>query len=422
MRLHHRCFHANLEFEGAALKLLITLEDHLTRCADGSFYGRGPIGYEVWAKYTEFFEEIMLLARVHAGKEGRSGAQRVDGPAVIVHELPDYTGPAQYLRSFPRLRSRVREAIASSDAYLLRIPGLVGRLAWREIRREKKPFSVEIMGDPWDSLGPGSIKAALRPLYRRMLTRDTRFMCAQANAVLYWSQEALQRRYPPGDSAFTVVSPEVILSQGFATPDKLRERFLRIEELCRPGGRNGNVMRLGFIGGLEHMYKGLDILLPALSLCMQRGLNLKVILVGEGRYRRSMETLATSLCLSDQVVFIGQLEFGKPIFDFLDSIDLFVMPSRQEGMPRALVEAMSRGCPCIAFAVGGIPEILAREDIVPAGNKKALADKIFEVARNLERMKQMSQRNTERAKSFSPEVLLNTRRAFLRHIGRHFSN
>src|SRR5690348_764260 len=401
------------------MRLLITLEDHLFRGADGSIYGHGPVGYAVWTRYAEFFDEVLLLARVRNSTAPDSSSQKVDGPSVSVHELPDYAGPLEYAWNLPALKARVRQAVSSCDAYLLRLPGLVGPLAWREIRKLGKPFAAEVLGDPWDSLGPGSIKAFLRPLYRHLLTRDTKLICKQANAVLYVSHEALQRRYPSGRDAYSFASSDVTLPCGFAEPHQVARRFQRIDRLRQSNDQRGQSIQLGFIGSLEQMYKGPDIFLGALSLCLQSGLKFNAFLVGQGRCRQAMESLALELSLRDHVTFLGQLGFGKPVADFLDSVDLFVMPSRQEGLPRALVEAMSRGCPCIASDVGGIPELLASEDILPPGNARGLTEKILEVAGSSQRLVAMSKRNLKRAKQFDPVTLLEKRRAFLRHIRSH---
>jgi glycosyltransferase involved in cell wall biosynthesis len=399
------------------MRLLITIEDHLFREADGYIYGQGTVNYTVWAKYLEFFDEVALLARTRDNRGAHSSCQRVDGPSVFVHGLPDYAGPRRYAWNLPTLKARVRQAVSSCDAYLFRVPGLVGPLAWREIRKLGKPFAAELLGDPWDSLGPGSIKAFLRPIYRYLLTRDTKSICEQAAAVLYVSREALQRRYPAGKRAYTAISPDVNLCQGYASPLLMTERFRRIEECCQ--SPNARPLHIGFIGSLAQMYKGPDTFLQALSLCLQGGLKFNAFLVGEGRYRRTMEELAAELGISEHVAFLGQLGFGKQIADFLDSVDLFVMPSRAEGFGRALVEAMSRGCPAIGSSVGGITELLAPKDRVPSGDANALAAKILEVMGNSKRLKQMSQRNLERAKRFDPVTLFEKRRAFLRHIRSH---
>jgi glycosyltransferase involved in cell wall biosynthesis len=159
--------------------------------------------------------------------------------------------------------------------------------------------------------------------------------------------------------------------------------------------------------------------LQALAICLKRGTLLKASFVGEGQYLKDMESLSRSLSVAGYVSFLGQLDFGAPVYDFLDSMDLFVMPSRAEGLPRALVEAMARGCPCIGSNVGGIPELLAPEDLVPPNNPEALAQKIMEVTANPQRMKAMSERNVACAKQFDPEVLREARLAFYKYVRDH---
>jgi glycosyltransferase involved in cell wall biosynthesis len=89
----------------------------------------------------------------------------------------------------------------------------------------------------------------------------------------------------------------------------------------------------------------------------------------------------------------------------LDQADLFVLPSRQEGLSRATIEAMARALPCICSTVGGTPELLPPEDMVPCNDVDALAHKIRDVATNPERMAHMSARNLEKAKGYREEVL-----------------
>ena len=178
-------------------------------------------------------------------------------------------------------------------------------------------------------------------------------------------------------------------------------------------------LRIGFIGSFAQLYKGSDTLLRALASCLVRGVKVEASFVGEGRYRKNMQSLAHNLSVERNVSFLGQLGFGQPVCDFLDSIDLFVMPSRAEGLPRALVEAMARACPCIGSDVGGIPELLAAEDLVPPNDPEALARKIMEVTADPQRMKAMSERNLARAKQFDPQALREVRRAFYQYVKDH---
>jgi glycosyltransferase involved in cell wall biosynthesis len=100
----------------------------------------------------------------------------------------------------------------------------------------------------------------------------------------------------------------------------------------------------------------------------------------------------------------------------LDHADLFVLPSRTEGLPRAMIEAMARALPCIGSTVGGIPELLPPEDLVPPGDAAALARKIREVVCDPDRMARMSARNLEQARQYREDALSGRRIAFYQRV------
>ena len=227
----------------------------------------------------------------------------------------------------------------------------------------------------------------------------------------------MQRRYPPSKGAYAVGFPDALLENGGVPASALQARYRRIRELPWQDARSRNPIRIGFIGSLAHMYKGADILLHTATLC-KGCLNLRLEMVGAGRYLSEMKALAAELGVADHVEFRGELSSGRSIFEFLDSIDLFVMPSRQEGLPRALVEAMSRGCPCIASSVGGIPELLEGSDLVPPRSSEKLAKLILQVAVDSDRLLAMSARNLAKAAQFSPQGLNESRCPFLEEVKR----
>ena len=105
---------------------------------------------------------------------------------------------------------------------------------------------------------------------------------------------------------------------------------------------------------------------------VERGLDVRLTLIGDGKFREPLESLAGELHVAERVTWLGQLPAGEAIRRELDEADLFVLPSRTEGLPRAVVEAMARGLPCIASRVGGIPELLADENLIAAGDVAAL--------------------------------------------------
>lgn len=395
------------------MRLLIALEQRFLAGADGGVYCPAPQRYKFWAQYLEAFDEVVVLARMIETKEHVLQEQRADGPGVTFVPLPNYVGPAEYFRKLFQLRSAVRKGVSRCDAYILFLPGAVGDIAIREIGRLGRKYAVQVLADPWDGFSPGAAKVALRPVYRHLLARGLRKNCGKALALSYVTKQALQARYPPPVDAYCCSFSDVSLEGRMADKVTVEKRRERACELVGNGGRS---TRLGFAGSLAMHSKGADVFLEALCLCLKSGLRVEAHLAGDGRARPEFEALARKLGISASVHFHGHIPALKDMVNFLDSIDIFVMPSRVEGLPRALVEAMARGCPCIASAVGGIPELLLPDALVPPAAPQPLADAIKRFALDRDLLLRMIDRNVEVAQDFRPEVLGRARSNFLNEV------
>lgn len=135
----------------------------------------------------------------------------------------------------------------------------------------------------------------------------------------------------------------------------------------------GEELRLLFAGSLTHK-KGIDLLIEAISQLQHR--NLQLVIAGEGSQRSMLEELVVSGQLGRQVSFVGPRD---DLPDFMEWADCLIVPSRWEGLPMVILEAMSVGLPVIATSVGGIPEVI--EDgvngwLVEPGNVCSLAERL----------------------------------------------
>ena len=184
----------------------------------------------------------------------------------------------------------------------------------------------------------------------------------------------------------------------------------------RPGRPEKNAFEIISVCTLEQLYKSQDVLIDAVGEEVRKGLDLRLVFVGDGRYRAQLAEQARRQGLEGRVQFLGWLPSGNPVRARLDAADLFALPSRTEGLPRAMVEAMARGLPCLGSAVGGIPELLPADDMVAPADAQALAHKIREMVTHPTRMARMSARNLEKAKGYREEALAGRRRAFYRHV------
>ena len=125
-------------------------------------------------------------------------------------------------------------------------------------------------------------------------------------------------------------------------------------------------LRVGGLGRLTRQ-KGFDVLVDAVRLLTEDDRELEVVIAGEGPERPQLEAAAAGL----PIAFPGRVADPGA---FLSTLDVFCLPSRWEGLPFALLEAMVRGLPCIASPVGDIADAVAdAADLVAPEDAHALA-------------------------------------------------
>ncbi|THJ19438.1 MAG: glycosyltransferase family 4 protein [Nitrospira sp. CG24E] len=177
----------------------------------------------------------------------------------------------------------------------------------------------------------------------------------------------LRKRFP--DTQVTCIHNGIMnhVSARTEMPETTREQI----GIAEPAFVVGCVGRLSPVKGIEYLLRAVSLLVH------ERGVqSMHVAVVGGGPLQRSLEMLAQNLAISRHVRFLGE---RHDVPSLLRIFDIFAMPSLHEGVPMALLEAMRAGCPVVASAVGGIPEVI-RDGydgvLVPPQDPSALAHAI----------------------------------------------
>ena len=146
-----------------------------------------------------------------------------------------------------------------------------------------------------------------------------------------------------------------------------------------------------FVGGLWR-YKGLDVLFEAMAGLKSSGRPLRqLIIAGHGPDARAIRQQARDSGLGDRIEFLGPLG-REEVFDLIRRAAALVLPSRWEGLPMAVLEALALKTPVVATDVGGVGDLVVDGGtgrLVPAENPEALAEAIDWVTRVPEALPQM---------------------------------
>lgn len=161
---------------------------------------------------------------------------------------------------------------------------------------------------------------------------------------------------------------------------------------------------VGSVGWLLPI-KGPDLLLEAMARVWKEMPDARLLFIGKGFLEKKLRKRAADLGMSDRVCFAG---WRDDIPEILQIMDVFVLPSRNEGMGRAIVEAMAAGKPVIGTDVGGIPDLIVNGRngfLVPAENALALAEAIIQILMDRNLAAQMGAEGTRQAGRFDLKAM-----------------
>lgn len=303
-----------------------------------------------------------------------------------------------------RLKEEPRVPLVRLSAYLL--SGF-----WTTLR-ELNRTSGDLLVGHW-VLPTGLIAAAVS----RVLRLPAVLFAHGSDLNRYARQSGLARRLARWSLARAVrtfsVSRElsrILEDEQGVEPDRITHRPMGVAEDFSPGDRECERRALGLGPGPELLFvgdltgdKGIRELLEALDELARRGLAVRLQVAGEGPLARELEQRAARPGDVPRVRRLGSLPASE-LARWYRGVDLLVLPSRAEGTPLVVMEALSSGLPVVASRVGGIPDLV--DDgrtglLVPPGDSRALARALEEVLADPERLARLRRRILETEPDFS---------------------
>lgn len=382
------------------MKLLLVCDDTIIKY-DGKFYFPSKERFDFYQRYLRVFDNLRLVGREESVSDLKGGFIPLDKePRLDYIPLPGFHGPKEYITQYFETGRAMKKITQGCDAAVLRLPSTVAQRAYKYVKKAKLPYAVEVVFDSYDGFKSAKkiyLKVLYYTIYKQLL--DT---CYNADGVSCVTEHYLQQRYfSKKPNAFTSHYSSLALEKDFYTSARLypAKKVFTIAHTAKQVMFNGR--------------KGHNEILQALCILKKRDVQVNVIFIGPS-YNNGCEKLteyAKELGVANQVKFVGRVS-REELSQHLDQSDLYVMPTKAEGLPRVIIEAMAKGMPCITTPVSGNPELINSHYLVDYDNVHLLADRIEELVSDRCKYETESARNFMNSQKYEASILEKRRDAF----------
>ena len=335
--------------------MIVFIHDNRIQQSGSKFYSNGSLTQKVLERHKILDNHIVYVTRKEKIKKLKN----------VIADRNDLTWLNSSISNFFSIVKLIR----SANFVILRVPSFLSLIYYPFIR--KHSLIVEVVGCSWDTFryhsNVGRILAPFLFLFQKMVV----FFSPN---VHYVTQEFLQRRYPTRATKILAQS-DVVLSEKLNINLKINRTVAKDQII------------IGSIGSYTSEYKDFKSLILALKYYEEsKNGSARLQLVGGGDSEHLRE-YANNAGVSHLVDFLGPLSHDR-VFSWLNGIDLYIHPSKSEGCPRSLIEALSCNIVCFGSNVGGIPELLPKSALFDKGDYRKITELIIR-SENVESRKQM---------------------------------
>jgi glycosyltransferase involved in cell wall biosynthesis len=383
---------------------LLFVHDHIYKVTSDLNVYSYNFSYEILNRYRAVFSEITVLARCERVKQVADDIPISSGDGVEFLFLDSISNIESYFKKRAIYKRYIKELLLNFDAIIVRVPSEFGIVVAKVAIELDKIYLVEVVGCGWDSMI--SYGGVVSKIYAPILYLKMRFIVSKATHIIYVSDSFLQSRYPPDDRAKVASISNVDLED--VDISILRYRHSKIK-------KKESILKIGTVARLDMRYKGVDIALKALS-CYDIGeFEYHILGLGERDY---IDSLIVKYDLKGRVYIDSFCSDKDSLNRWIDEIDIYIQPSRAEGLSRALIEVMSRGVPSIGSNVGAMGELLDTNVLFDVKESGELIAILKRLSFSKTFMLRESKRNFYLAKRYNRDVLNQKRESFLESFKR----
>ena len=363
---------------------------------NGQYYAKRKFS-TIIKRYFNSFGKIDLICRTEERNEGIKceNISSFINSVLVINDIKKLL--------IGRYDKKIKELVRKSIFVIVRCPSFIALRTAIITKKISKKYIAEVMGCVFDALwNHGIVGKTIAPyMYYKM-----KYVIKNASYVIYVTNSFLQKRYPSKGKSISASNVDIITSND----EVLEKRLKKIEYFNK-----NDEINLMTTAAVDVAYKGQEYVIKALNILNSKGINAKYYLAGGGNQKR-LKSIAKKYKVMDDIIFLGEIDVDE-LNKYLDDADIYIQPSLQEGLPRAVIEAMNRGCPIIGAKTAGIPELVNNGFIVERKNSKDISEKIINYYNmNNEEKKELSIEYFKKSKEYDNKKLEKRRKDFFRKI------
>lgn len=390
------------------MKLLLILESHFFIDDNGIVWCDRVIDYKFLTRYMSSFSEVIVCGRTDDNNDGKYKL-KVSGPNVSFRKLPNFYGINGLLKNLFKIRKLISKYVDEANVVLYRVPTPLSIFTYKEVLKKHKVLGAEFMISA-DKMIEGN--SLIKKICNRIIDRIAKNICKRANGVSYVTNYVLQQKYPSMSHILGKETDEYF-NESYSTIELEKNNFEMRDWNEKEVPKRMKIIHTGF---MDTYRKGQDILIKAAKILLDKGYDIELTLIGDGKKRNEFENLVKNYGMENNVIFTGSIGDKNKIFEYLKDSHLLVFPTESEGLPRTIIEAMAVGLPCISSPVDGIVELLDSDCLVKNRTEEDYSKKIEEFINDWGYMINQGKKNYNKALKYEKGILDEKRKNFYKKL------
>lgn len=332
-------------------KLLLCCDEYIYS-HKGVYYFKNQEWHDFFYRYLRVFDTLRLVTRCKEEASLNPNRVAIENDRIEYVPLPFFQGPKQYATQYFKIGRLLDSLTDGCQCAILRLPFSISERLGKSLIKKKFPYALEIVYDAEDAWKNST--TLVGKLLWKKIDQNMRLLAKHANGISCVTEFYLQKHYF-SDSTKVFVSnySSLALDKPFYTSPR---SFPHGKEMTI-----ANVANQIEFGGR----KGHNEIIKAIAALKQDGIIVNAKFAGEDYNDgiSKLKSLANELGVGSQVEFVGYLQRAS-LSKYLEDADIYAMPTKAEGLPRVIIEAIAKGLPCITSNVSGNSELIEQKYLI----------------------------------------------------------